>query len=541
MTRRLQRRAGAERPAAARGAERPGGVAKPASEAAPAPQAFDDHPLRHNPYSFDAAGQRPPSAERLRSFERPGLRAGSDLGFEVREVGQPAPSRPRDALLASVAQHPHREGAIAAGVPSVAELFPPLSDFAAARSASDAALGAFEVQRADGTARTRLLERIGAAPFSDLQRERVLDCFAEFHHALGLRDFDRGSSDVNWKHICAEAAQVLDACELRGLSPDATEDALLASLFSDAVKFPSTLLTHNIDGAVGAYHVLARRHFDLSQPAQRDRLAGIVAATKEHQISPPGFMAMIAGFNLERVAPGDPRVEPVRAKLADPLNPRWVELDGAGAARIAFTPDERALLQRIGIDEWPVPDPRTPWFEASSAVIAGDSIVNYAMPEGVGKIVAISGPGTAFEAPTVFDAVFSCGVSFLDARRVIRPELEGQYAAAAEGTREVISAAVDRLGRELAGGALTFSRDALAAIAAQEHVDLQQLETAEAPGGGDVRVQVPSRDLGHIPFFSAPLDTATHDAHYEFAKLIRRRLADLLRDHFSWYAAGERS
>src|SRR3712207_7928403 len=46
---------------------------------------------------------------------------------------------------------------------------------------------------------------------------------------------------------------------------------------------------------------------------------------------------------------------------------------------------------------------------AATAVIDADSLVNYVTPDGVGKIVAICGPGTPFRDATVFHSIFSCG------------------------------------------------------------------------------------------------------------------------------------
>lgn len=503
------------------------------------------HILQQNPYSFDAGGQTPISDERVQSFDRLGLGAMNAVSARIAMMtgaggakAAGAKSGPVDsaAILDAVASHPHLLGPIADGIPSVQDLMPPIADFGAARQKTVNALANFSVARADGSEPMSLLEKLEGSNLSESQVARAVDVFTEFQHSLGLRDFDPGSSDINWKHVCGEAAQVIDAASKQGLSPEQTEVALLASLFSDAVKFPSTLLTHNIDGAVGAYHVLNRRG-----DVDKDTMAAIVSATKEHQVGPPSFMAMLTGFRLHGVkdsvetasADKNALIESIQMKMSTPLDPTHVKSEG-GASKIAFTNDEQKLMDAAGIHEWAVPSPKAPWFEASMAVITGDSLVNYAMPEGVGKIVALSGPGTMFKNPTVFDSMFSNGASFLDARSLLPKGFQELADEGAQLTKRGIDVVRQQVGAELSTGTLSFSAKDFDAIVAQEKVDLGPLSVRR--DGDQVRIDVPG-DPEDVPYFHRPLDFdaaeaegAKADPSYEFAKLIRRSVADALRN-----------
>jgi hypothetical protein len=304
------------------------------------------------------------------------------------------------------------------------------------------------------------------------------------------------------------------------------------------------LLTHNIDGAVGAYHCL-KEHFDLSKPEDADRLAGIIAATREHQIGPPSFMAMIAGLSIggalkaegtDLAAPGNEHlskaIDGIKEKMADPMNADFVEVTGSGAARIKFTDDERELLGKIGIEDWHTPHPANDWFDASLAVICGDSLVNYAMPDGVGKIVGISGPGTFFKDPTVFHSMFSCGASYVDAQRVVGDDLKGQYEKGAAYTQKAIGQVGAWLDDQLATGALSFDKASFDAAVHQEKIDVSQLDIKER--NGEVFVYLPGDDPSQVPFVHTPLDYDAGGPDVEMAKLVKRRVADLLRDHAQW-------
>ncbi len=511
-----------------------------------------DHPLAQNPYA-GVGGQAQTSAAIAKRYDRPGLAAENPLATRLLALasGQKLTGS-RQAILDAAAGNAHLAGAVGkmpdgTPIPSVEALFPKLSGRALgkARAEAERALAAFPVQRADGGGRTTLLSRLEAQGFSEAQTRRVLGAFTAFHHSLGLRHFDAAGSDVNWKHICSEAAQVLDACSHQGLSAAEAEVAVLGSIFSDAVKFGPTLLTHNVDGAVGAYHVM-QRFCDLDEPADAALVAAVVQVAREHQIGPPSFMAMIAGFQImgalkargEDPAAHQATIQGLQAKMSDPLGAGHVEVDPSGAARVAFTETERALLSAIGISEWSVPHPDAPWFKASMAVITGDSTVNYAMPDGVGKIVALSGPGSMFKDATVFHSMYSCGVSAVDAARVVPEDYRPIYEAGQRYTRGAIDEVAAWLHEQLATGFLPFDAAELELIAKQDGVDLSQLGVVRE--GGRAYVQVPG-DPEDVAFVHRPLDYDKPGPELELARLVKRKVADLLRDHQAWMppASGE--
>ena len=89
------------------------------------------------------------------------------------------------------------------------------------------------------------------------------------------------------------------------------------------------------------------------------------------------------------------------------------------------------------------------------------------------------------------------------------------------------------VGAQLETGSLKFDAATFDALLAQEKVDLGPLNVRRS--GHEVVVDVPG-DPKNVPYFHAPLDfpageAREHgaDAAYEFAKLIRRTVADALR------------
>ena len=63
---------------------------------------------------------------------------------------------------------------------------------------------------------------------------------------------------MNWKHTRAEVNQVYEAARLLNLDPEETRDAIIASIFSDAVKNRTNFLIHNIHGAQAAASALSQ-------------------------------------------------------------------------------------------------------------------------------------------------------------------------------------------------------------------------------------------------------------------------------------------
>ncbi len=378
---------------------------------------------------------------------------------------------------------------------------------------------------------TNLYEKLMRSDKLDAaQKERVLNALAEVNDAYYRieaavpADSDaKGYQDVNWKHTRGEVDQVLDSAGRMGLSPVETENALLASIFSDSVKFGKgdphnnpNFLVHNIDGAKAAAEVLPR-YFDLSVPGNLERIEAITHAVREHQIGPPEFMSDMTRLALEgRLGkkPGVPLpaeqqalVDSIVQKIAKPMESKLVT-DAKGASRIAFTDAERGLLEQIGIKDWFVPDARNSWYRTSQAVINGDSLINYATPDGWAKIAAIRGPGKEpwFQDKTVLDSLESTQKSYNDAYQVLSEEAKPLADAGLQRTR----GAIDRVKGEME---LWFTG----------------LETQE--------FKIPRTPEGKIPFWNAPLKYATKDqpltefeqSQFEFAKQIREEMVRRLR------------
>lgn len=311
-----------------------------------------------------------------------------------------------------------------------AALFPPSVDVPASLTRLRASLQELPVMGRDGRVtdvHTKLMADERLAP---AQKERVLKVLAEVHDSYARLDdqvpaghADKGYQVVNWKHTRGEIDQVLEATRAAGLRPQEVEDALLASIFSDAVKAPANFITHNVDGAAATAQVMSR-HLDLTVPGNLARLEGLVLAAKEHQVGPPRFMAMIVRSMLNRALGASATdadkaaVTRIHDKIADPLNKAH---HTAAGNEVAFTAEERSLLGRIGVTEWTVPHEPSAHHRISRAVIDGDSLINYASPDGWAKIAAIRGPdrGPFFEDKTVFDSLASARASYDDAFSVL--------------------------------------------------------------------------------------------------------------------------
>lgn len=499
--------------------------------------------------------------EAFSEYLRPGLDRVAPLEFQLERLQEGEGSRRRPnpkGLLSSVRLHPARQQPIGKGIPSVESMWPPLSRalLLQAQLRVEEVLKNFQVQRTDGSGRQSLYAKLmdPGLPLGLQQRHRVLQVLGEYWASLqDHRDFDLKASDENWNHIGHEVAQVLDAGRAAGLSATALEDALLASIFSDSVKFQSTLLVHNVHGAIAADLVLTRRRDpDLNEA----RIAGIVQATKEHQIGVPQLFAKLVplfiGFT-EGVFPGqDPaahfREEQVLAlariqeKLSQPLSPEHTAIDPqTGARAIVFDPVERDLLDRVGIGEWPVPDPKTPWFEAAMTVLYADS-VQYGMPDGVGKIMLLSGPGTNFHDDTVLHSAFACGTSFIGSKGLIPEAMLPLYEGAARRTQAIIETVVGQVDRELAQGGVILEATQLARVVESYGVDLAAFQVEQLEGHR-VRVRHPGAEGVAVPYFHVPLDYAVgaqgpsgeQRLQHDYAKLIRSRVGDALRSAADWY------
>lgn len=308
-----------------------------------------------------------------------------------------------------------------------------------------------------------VLDKFNQANLSDAQRERILDALAavrENHVSTRASD---GSIDPdqekNWIHTQGEFGRNIDSAQRMHLTPEQTEDTLIGSMFSDAVKTKANFMVHHRDGREAAVTFLnSLGDKGLSQ----DRINGIGNMILEHQIGPPGFMRMIyansisADINIQRSAEmanlkakGVDLTSEEQAQMASfektnrdfearvqtlasndlssdqraVLNTRQAfgrfvtdeEADaitslGAkiakpldqpvvdteyGAKAVQLTDLERSLLKRTGNEDWYVPNENTPWYGASKSLINADSIDNYATPGGFSKLVGMNGPETA--------------------------------------------------------------------------------------------------------------------------------------------------
>ncbi len=513
-----------------------------------------------NPYSVTAEGWGETTDSRMQRYDRPGPPADPRAGEAyddsltspfARHIAmlrlQSPPNIDYEKLWKTWTNHPRRYVRSAAE-PGILDLFPAAPD----RVPLLDEMKVFDVSDVRGR-RASLYDRVMGSPaLSDVQKTRVLAVLSDVRWSMRTRELDTGYDEINWRHACGEVGQILGLAEEVGLSQDDAEDSVLASVFSDAAKFRGNFLVHNVDGAVAAAHVLPR-FFDAADPAHRRRVVRICQACVEHQVGPPRFMGGMVRMSLDRrlreegVSGEDmeairPLLDDIQARIADPLNPDHVSFDAAGFAETAFDAsvragkknvDERELLALVGIERWYVPHPTMPWFAASSTVIDADSLVNYVTPDGVGKIVAICGPGTVFHDVTLFHSIFSCGASYVDAVSVMSDEAMACVRDGVRRTRAAIESMRRTIASELDSGSLMFDSQGFVGLAEEEHVDLDRVTGFEAEGR--VYVDVPWRDDGTLPYWNAPLDYAAGDAdeaaraEFEFAKLLRRRAADILR------------
>jgi len=321
---------------------------------------------------------------------------------------------------------------------------------------------------ADGKPTSAYESLMSDKTLSDRQKQNILDNMSEIReHFASYRAGDRMHPDpeVNWIHTQGEMAKVLEVGRKAGLKPDELEDALLASMYSDSVKFAfpppkgadANFFTHHLDGALAAHESLTRKGFP---PERIDR---IVQAIKEHQIAPPEFMGML--YLNFKISPGltnlstTGKITPARyrelsAALKDMtvvgedglsrLKPiaqvnDWPKVRNAdGSWDVALTPDQKELFKLAGIDGWKVPvnpvdtpgfkqlpkseqEALVSKFKISSTLIDGDGVDNYATLGGASKIVAIRGPGTNFKDGNVWQSIDSIDASYKDTYSVLSP------------------------------------------------------------------------------------------------------------------------
>lgn len=291
---------------------------------------------------------------------------------------------------------------------------------------------------------TNVFEKLDSDDYLPRQdKELIWNCMAIVREMFWQLEYGEGSVssgyqwNMNWKHTRAEVDQVYDASRLLSLSPKDTRDALLSSIFSDAIKSRKNFIIHNVHGAQAAVQALSY-FIDPLKPSNRKSMERVARASKEHQIAPPEFMATIVAIMLHHKhklgkfnsaaatgsGTGVKTVFSIFGKIRDPFSLEHVSTD---LRRINFSDEEREMLATIGIEEWHVPHPQDPDSKIGHAVIAGDHSINYNHPEGFAKIAMLRGPDTEsiFEDDTIHHSLESAVQSFTDSFRVIRPEVQG--------------------------------------------------------------------------------------------------------------------
>jgi hypothetical protein len=492
-----------------------------------------------NPYSLNADGWCEPTDSRVVTYDRPGPpvdgraslsrddQGRSLLASHIRVLSQQSNRGVAwESLWDRWMRHPR--------LSKVAALFPSARDPVVIHALHEEASN-FPV-RTTGEAASTLAARLETSGLSADRAAIVFALLVELRYAWKHRAadaLDAGYDDLNWRHTCGELAQLVELTAGQRLDPDVVVDAALASLLSDSAKLRGNFLTHHIDGALAAMSVLPRV-LPTATPRDRQRIVGICQAILEHQVGPPRFMASMVHLAVSSIAKHlgidlddiTPVLDGLYAKIADPMNPEHVERHAEGYGILRTTRDERALLKLVDLHDWYVPHPLTPWFAASSLVIDADSLVNYVTADGVGKIVAICGPGTPFGDPTVFHSIFSCGASFVDAVSVMSDSAMNSVKDGLATTRECIEKVRSGLAGELSRGVVAFPRDSFDRIAAEEGVDLSRLKVRRLRHLAVVQTGHP---LDELPYWSVPLDYSRDSVDAHVARLIRRRVADLLR------------
>lgn len=144
-----------------------------------------------------------------------------------------------------------------------------------------------------------VLDKFNQSNLSDAQKERVLNAMAAVReNHVGARSKDGKidpDQEKNWIHTQGEFGRNIDSARRMNLTPEQTEDTLIGSMFSDAVKHRSNFMVHHRDGREAAQTFLSY----LSQNGlSAERVKGIGNMILEHQIGPPGFMRMIYANNI---------------------------------------------------------------------------------------------------------------------------------------------------------------------------------------------------------------------------------------------------
>jgi hypothetical protein len=315
-------------------------------------------------------------------------------------------------------------------------------------------------------------------------KELIWSCLTlvrlNFQQLDSLASTDKSSSyqwEMNWKHTRAEVNQVYEAARLLSLDPEETRDAIIASIFSDAVKNRSNFLIHNVHGAQAAASSLSQLMRVDEGPGKKS-ISRIVKAIKEHQVAPPEFMAQVISAQLCRAKGINPKkmidweaawmaadeqdkyvplIKSICEKVAKPFELANLNED---RDRINFNAQERELLLCVGIEDWFVPHPESESSKISHVVIAGDHCINYNHPEGFAKIAMLRGPNTdpLFHDDTIYTSLASAVASFSDSYKILRPEIQPMALAGLRRTKTAVER-VASIMRELFSGIVYGGQD----------------------------------------------------------------------------------
>lgn len=372
-------------------------------------------------------------------------------------------------------------------------LFPPLKDEPKAMADLRVDLAEVPVLAQDGKV-TNIYDKLEAEPLSRKDKDMIWHCLAlvrESYILLEARDSKESGAgyqwNMNWMHTRAELDQVLEASRCLDLDHTETRDALIASIFSDAVKNRGNFIIHNIHGAEAAALVLSY-FFDPTNSEDMYSAERIVLAIKQHQIAPPEFMARTVAVFLIRQFQLEPfdrlvahsattdihkgRLHKMVLSIYSKIRQPYVKAHlTADLGRIDFTAEEREMLLEIGIEDWYVPHPEVRASAIAHALIAGDHSINYNNPDGFAKIALIRGPYTEayFEDGTIYDSLESAMASFGDSYNILLPEVRS---LALNGIRRTHSAVtrVLRIMTELFAGITVGPRDNINSLSGNELV-----------------------------------------------------------------------
>ncbi|HEY9713118.1 MAG TPA: hypothetical protein V6C72_06590, partial [Chroococcales cyanobacterium] len=173
---------------------------------------------------------------------RGGETGGGSASDSQIKAGEPA-ARATDSNLADNkrVEVPTRHAAEVEA--DIARRFAPYTDeqLATGRQAVVSELSQMKASAENGQSMS-VLEKLQRSNLSDAQKERILSAMSAVreNHVSFIEDGKLNpDQEKNWIHTQGEFGRVLDSAREMKMTPEQTEDALLGSMFSDAVKTPA--------------------------------------------------------------------------------------------------------------------------------------------------------------------------------------------------------------------------------------------------------------------------------------------------------------